>query len=243
MTQRSFSAEDFEGDDGVTEPDVKDEPKGEGDGVTEPEPFTYGDDAPEYLRGKTAEDAAAMLAQAGQTIQALQQQRATPPAPAQPEPEPPQLPTFEAEDLMDGNEERFQQKLGQFFDAKAGPYMDEVNKQMATSAYLQAMNDPFFQRFKPEVDEMVSKMPTQQVSNPQTWALIKSHLTDRHFDVLSKEHVEATAKASPGFIAKPKGIGETPKGSDSLTAEERKICRQLGIDPKLYLVQKKRMEV
>lgn len=207
----------------------------------------YGDDAPPMLRGKTMSEATELFGQAEHTIRTMGSRLQAMEGGVQQnvpvEEEPPELPEFDPEDLMDGNQDRFRSKLEQFFQVKAAPFMSKVAKDNATILYTQQMNDPLFQRFKPEVDNIVSRLQPQAVADPNTWTQIRQYLISNNFDTLAEEYVRGNQnRAAPQNVHRTKNQTETGSSDNvTLTPEDKTIIRKLGLNAKEYLASKKRM--
>lgn len=211
------------------------------------EPFRFGDDAPEDLRGKTPAEVAGMVSElktAGQMLVKQVQERMQQEEAQQLQA---QTPKFDLEDLAGTDPDAFNQKLSQFFETKAAPYVASMQSMRAQSLYGQAFQTwPHLMDFKDEVDVIVQQTPRNQLADPNWWNQLNGYIMNNHVDEIAERRRERmsrpnrgqgpTPPESPGGSNRPEG-----GGSKRLNAAEAYVAKQFGMKPDEYAKAKKEM--
>lgn len=247
----TLTAEDVEGmgeDDRDDEEELEEEQEeleaGEGQEEQEEQSnpaasFTFGQDAPPELRGKSPSEVAGLWNELSTAARSLAQEVGRGGSKAEPEPDPIDIST---DDLVEG---KVTEKLEQFFERKASPYVSQMQKMQASNYYRDAFEMwPHLQNYKEEVDLLVNQATIDQLANPQTWRAINSYIMENHLDEIAEQRVQQK-KRKPRAPVTERSKGGGRSGGDEppkLTKQEKQIARSLGVSLKDYARIKARRE-
>jgi hypothetical protein len=195
----------------------------------------------EDLRGMSAEEASRTFTQLKTASRVLAEQLSqrnrhdAPAAPVVPE-EPPDI---TLDDLStDG---AINEKVQKIFEAKAAPFIQELQalraqaaQSSAMNAYQAAMADnglPYLRKYKSEVDAIVQRMPVQSIT-AASMRQIHANLIQEHFDEVAEDRARVQRGPTPPISegVKGRGDGRTPR----LTPDQRRVARMLGVSDKDY---------
>ena len=206
-----------------------------------PGPFD-GDDVPEELRGKSAEEVLQVygtLKDVSQTM-ASQIQQAPAPTPT-PAPVPLTTPEFSADDLVDDGGKSFNDKMEDFYRAKISPLEQTIHTNAAHSARIAALQQSeILREYEPTLNKIIAQnnLNAASLGNPQTWAILESMVGREHFQEIVAKQAKKLSKPDPEPTA---GVQAAPEGgspASSLNADELATAKAFGIDPNVYAKMK-----
>lgn len=231
------------------EPAVEESPEslsvGEGE-AAKPAGYKFGDDAPEYLRGKSPAEAIGLMeriAGQNQLLAAQLETLASRPLPvaAAPAAAPKDDPSvdFEPADFLEAGA-GVKEKLEQLVDIKTRPYADRMAYLQQSLMRSQAEKTfPHLAVYSKEVDQLLSQLQPGIAAMPATWHTISNHILLSHFDDIAKVRSDARAKpAAPANSGKPGATAEAVASTGTLTSEEKHAARMMGVPEAEYLKHK-----
>ena len=129
-------------------------------------------------------------------------------------------------------------KIEALFEHKAAPYVAEVMKMKADTAYDRAfVQYPHLVDYKQEVDGIIAQqgLVPAQVADPRTWATLSNHILLTHRAEIAAKEADAVARRKPAPPVSEAGdvkgrrAGARPKSN--LTSEQRDYAKLLGVSP------------
>jgi hypothetical protein len=223
-----------------TEPSTSSTPPGTPPPVALPPAaeFRYGNEAPEYLRGKTAQEAAALLQQ---TVGALQQYMTAPAQPQQVQQyQPP--PAFQPPAPDDYVTGATLNTMGSQFVDRARQEAQQYSSQavsLAASGNLDRVRDRYskeFAKYGPEIDALVSRIPKTDWSIDTLSNAVKVVLAG-HIDDLVNDRVAQFQSSQDPALRSSGANGTTAPAQtsphDGLTAAQKEILQRRGITPEV----------
>lgn len=199
--------------------------------ATAPPEFRYGNDAPEYLRGKTAQEAAALLQQ---TVGALQQYMTAPtPAPA-PQPTnqftPPAPDDYVTGAALQQVGTQYLQQAQQAAQQYATPAIN-----LAASGNLDRVRERYakeWAKYGPEIEAMISRIPKTDWSIDTLSSAVKVTLAG-HLDDLVNDRVAQFQSSQDPALRSSGANGSTAPSiqalDQGLTDVQREKLRRQGI--------------
>lgn len=243
----TFTAEDMENLDGGDLPTPGGGDNGESKTPTPtptlqtpPEPFRFGDDAPEDLRGKTAAEVAQLYSTTREAARvAFEQLRATPPAPAAPPAARKEEVDLTAEDLMGTDPDKVNQKLNKLFESKAAPVIGELLQNQSQQMYTIMRTHPslpYFQKYEQEILAAAAKLPVAATAKAETWQLLYQTSVAQHLPEILAESRRSWEQESKGPPPVERGRGGPPlQQRRGITPEQQQVARNLGVSDEEYL--------
>lgn len=216
----------------------------------DPGPFD-GEEMPEALRGKSPAEVARMNSAMETTGRMLvdqykQQAAAAQQAPAQPA-QPPKPVTFTEDDLPAGADPNaFNQKMDEFFAAKATPYIDQLTQQNAQMQYQDFFRRyPDMEVYRGEVEQYAGQMSNAQAAQAGNWDQIRAIvLANHHEEIVAAEAqkiAQQNARPAAPSTQRPNGNTGNQQRTVQLSQEEKAIARGLNITEAQYATMKERM--
>lgn len=173
-----------------------------------PEPFRYGDTAPAWARGKTAEEVLGIATNLNATVEGFIQNgsRAQAQQPQQPQYQAPpaQQPQFDPEGYLQRKD--IETLAPQFISQAVAPQFAQMHQSIAQANLNQVQRDNavIFQKYGPELNSYLAKVPFEQRSVDNLTTIV---------DIVRGKHVEELGREIAGRLVADMGSELRSTGS------------------------------